>query len=105
MTQCAKPSITVIDGELTFGCETENVTFHTYYNYNGGNGNAESNKVVLVGTVTCTVTVYASKEGYLDSENASSTVELNVSVKGDVDGDGKVDVADHVELTKIIMGE
>ena len=53
-----------------------------------------------------TVTVYASKEGYIDSEVASVSFQLaGAGKKGDVNGDNKVDVADHVELSKIIMNQ
>ena len=53
-----------------------------------------------------TVSVYASKEGYTDSEVASKSFQVaGAGKKGDVNGDGDVNVADHVELSKIILGQ
>lgn len=49
-----------------------------------------------------TLNVFAAKSGYLNSDVV--TYEFNGLV-GDVDGDGKVNVADHVELSKIIMAQ
>ena len=51
-----------------------------------------------------TVSVYASKDGYTDSEVARASFQVaGAGKKGDVNGDNKVDVADHVELSKIIL--
>ena len=53
-----------------------------------------------------TITVYASKEGFVDSEVARTTFQIAAAgKKGDVNGDNKVDVADHVELSNIILNQ
>ena len=53
------------------------------------------------------VSVYAAKTGYINSETA--TAEFNISsdiiMSGDVNNDGKVNVADHVKLSEIIMNQ
>ena len=52
------------------------------------------------------VSVYAMKTGYEDSDVA--TAEFTMSgggLKGDTNGDGKVDVEDVVETVNIILGE
>ena len=54
---------------------------------------------------TYKVTVYATKAGYNNSDAATIEIQANSGVKGDVDGDGKVNVADHVELSKIILNQ
>ncbi len=53
------------------------------------------------------VVVVASKDGYRDSDEAVAEFPLLdvKGVRGDLTGDGVVNVADHVELTKIIMNQ
>lgn len=52
---------------------------------------------------TYTVSVYAKREGYLDSEVATSTITL--STVGDVNGDGKLTIADVTSLVNAILGK
>ena len=59
---------------------------------------------------TYNVSVYATKDGYEASDVATKEITISggsseqpSAIKGDVNEDGKVDVADHVELSKIIM--
>ena len=49
------------------------------------------------------VSVYAQKEGYLDSEEAVKVFDL--SAVGDVDGNGQIDIADVTALVNIILGK
>jgi hypothetical protein len=49
------------------------------------------------------VSVFATKTGYERSDAATKQFTIVNGLKGDVDGDGVVNVADHVELSKIIM--
>ena len=53
------------------------------------------------------ITVYATKAGYENSDVTTKEIEIKgdnkAIVVGDVDGDGKVNVADHVKLSDIIM--
>ena len=53
------------------------------------------------------ITVYASKPGYETSNAATTefTGGATGGMRGDLNGDGKVDVADHVELSSIIMDQ
>lgn len=96
--KCATPTITYTeDGELVFNCETEGVDF--LYNFSSS-GSSLGNKAVL--TDNLIVTVYAVKSGYANSEPV--TAEFTAKGRlGDLNGDGKVDVADHVKLSSIIM--
>ena len=103
--KCAKPTIKIVDGEVSFECETEGVTFKWYYSFNGGNAENAGNKVILGGKTKCHVTVYAAKDGYVDSDVAETDVELYVGKKGDTNGDGVVNVGDLVTTTNIIMGK
>lgn len=96
--KCAKPTITYTkDGELVFDCETEGVDF--LYNFSSS-GSSLGNKAVM--TDHLIVTVYAVKSGYANSEPV--TAEFTPAGKlGDLNADGKVNVADHVKLTQLIM--
>jgi hypothetical protein len=96
--KCAMPTITYTkDGELVFSCETEGVDF--LYNFSSS-GSSLGNKAVL--TDNLIVTVYAIKSGYANSEPV--TAEFTPKGRlGDLNGDGKVNVADHVKLSSLIM--
>ena len=102
-TKCATPTINISGGLLSFNCTTEGVTFHVSYNYSGANETLESNQLKLAGTTTCHVSVYATKEGYENSEVATADVELQVGKKGDVNQDGEVTITDAVGVVNIIL--
>ena len=101
--KCATPTIAFVNGELTFSCETEGVEYAyeiTCADVKKGN----ASKVTISGKYN--VSVYATKEGYEDSDVA--TMEFTLGSNGavcDVNGDGKVDVVDIVALIKIIAGQ
>ena len=101
--KCATPTIKINGGELTFECETEGVTFNAAYSYNSGSGNVTGNKMILSGATNCHVTVYATKEGYQDSDVATADVELQVGKRGDVNMDGVVSITDAVTVVNIIL--
>jgi len=103
--RCAKPTISVVDGKLSFECETEDVTFKSSYTYKNGSTEAEGKDLIIAGTTTCHVMVYAMKDGYLNSEVATADVELYVGKKGDADGNGVVDIADAVHIVNFIVGK
>lgn len=97
--KCATPTITYSDGKITFSCDTEGVDFVSEITIADAKKNYSSE--ITIGNVY-TVTVYATKPGYDDSEKA--TLNFTASgLQGDVNGDGQVDVADHVKLSEIIM--
>lgn len=104
--KCAKPEISYENGRVKFTCETEGVEYisdvvladqHKYYDA----------EIQL--SQTYKVSVYATKAGYDNS--AVTTREIVITgngkaiVVGDVDGDGKVNVTDHVKLSEIIMNK
>ena len=105
MKQCNKPLITFADGKLIFTCDTEgaecvatitDADIKTHY----------GNEIPL--TMTYTVSVYATKEGYKNSDVVTKIIDLTGTagsgVYGDVNGDGVVNAADVVKVTNIIMG-
>ena len=102
--KCAKPEISFINGKVSFSCETEGVEYisevtladtHKYYD----------SEIEL--SQTYKVSVYATKANYINSDVTTRDIVITGTGKaiiiGDVDGDGKVNVADHVELNNIIM--
>ena len=100
--KCSTPTITYENGKLTFDCETEGVEYVSSITppsaFNSGS------KTVSMPT-TYKVTVYATKEGYENSDVA--TKEINVGgtmgIKGDVNEDGTVNGTDIQEVINIIV--
>ena len=104
--KCATPEISWADGKLSFNCETEGATcFYTITSDDFKSG--YDNNVQLC--MKYKVSVYAIKAGYDKSEVTTREIVITDSGKaiivGDMNGDGKVNVVDHVELSKIIMGQ
>ena len=100
--KCKTPTISLVGDKLTFASNTEGAVFHYTVSCSDTQNGVASKDVNL--TKTITVSVYATKDGYNDSEVTTSTFKVSGSgMPGDVNGDNKVDVADHVELSKIIL--
>ena len=99
--KCATPTISYESGRLTFDCETDNVEF--VYNVVPAPGmSGKGNDVELKPMFT--VSVYATKDGFVDSEVATMeiTVEGGSGMKGDVNGDGEVGIGDIITITNIM---
>ncbi len=102
--KCETPTITVEGGIIKFDCKTSGVIFH--YNISSADAKSDIANSSIEVKNDYTITVYASKEGFVDSEVARTTFQIAAAgMKGDVNGDKKVDVADHVELSKIILNQ
>lgn len=101
--KCEKPVITFINGKLSFSCATPGVDFHwTIKNSNSEDGSGVSSELYP----SFTVSVVATKEGYVSSDMETRQFDCNTGgLKGDVDGNGVVNVADHVKLSAIIFGK
>lgn len=100
--KCANPTISVIDGKLSFSCETEDVEYH-YAISNNSPASGVGNDVAF--SQKYTISVYASKRGYENSDTAIAEVTATVGLNGDANGDRVIDVADIVKVTNIIMGK
>ena len=99
--KCATPTISVHDGKLSFTCETEGVTF-CYSVTPPSSFQGEGNDVTLSNKYT--VSVYAKKEGYENSETVIKEIEINgQNGSQDVNGDGIVDTQDVLEIYKYIQ--
>ena len=105
-SKCATPTISIEDGKIKFSCETEGAKFVSTVSTTDTKNYYDAE---LTLAYKYKVTVYATKVGYDYSDTATREIVITENGKaflvGDVDGDGQVNVADHVELTKIIMNE
>ncbi len=100
--KCEKPTILYANGELTFGCATEGVEFHWSIN-NGTNTDGKGSKVTF--SPKTTVSVYASKEGYKDSDTATLVISGSGGLKGDVNNNGGIDIGDAVTIVNFLVGK
>ena len=99
LEQCAKPTITTKDGKLSFSSETEGATF-VYHLTTPSSADGEGQTMEL--PTTYTLSVYAKKEGFKNSETVTKTFDVR-GMKGDVDGDGNVDATDITKLIDILL--
>ena len=99
LEQCAKPTITMTDGILSFSCDTEGATF-VYHLTTPSSADGEGQTMGL--PTTYTLSVYAKKEGYKNSETVTTTFDIR-GLKGDVDGNNTVDATDLTKLIDILL--
>ena len=100
MPKCATPTISIEGGKVRFSCETDGVEY-AYEIENLDMKQGFANEINLRGTYK--VSVYATKAGYDNSDIA--TVEFSLGdggMKGDVNGDKLVDIADVTAVINII---
>ena len=71
MKKCAPPIISYVDGEVVFACETEGAIIKSEVNENAA-GKFEGTRIPL--TPTYTISAYATKENYEDSDIATATL-------------------------------
>ena len=100
--KCTTPAIAFENGKVTFSCETEDVEF--VYSFSSASANHQvGNNVSLPSTYT--VTVYATKEGYENSETVTKEIDVR-GMKGDMNDDGTLSVTDvGILITTILQGE
>lgn len=98
--KCATPIITYANGQVHFACETEDVAFVPTVTCTPTQ--LQDGNVLDIGG-TFTVSVYATKEGYVNSDIATKTITINKL--GDIDGDGQLSVTDVTSLVNAILGK
>ena len=79
---CATPTISYKNGKLSYNCETEGAICHTTIT-NEDIKSFDGNEIDL--TVTYNISVYATKDGYFDSDVANATlcwIEVNPQNEG-----------------------
>lgn len=99
---CVTPTISIKAGELEFSCMTKGAKIH--YEMCGtqaSSGTIEEGKVSIPTHIT--VAAYATANGYRRSETVEYQLPFNPGLRGDVNQDGEVTVADVIEVTNIIL--
>ena len=99
--QCAMPTIAYKDGKLLFECETEGVEFVSHFSTPAS---ADSNSSEVLLPTVYTVTVYAKKDGYLNSDVVTKEIDVR-GLAGDANGDGEITISDIVSFLNIILGK
>ena len=102
--KCDTPTVCYSDGKIEFGCKTEGVEYVSEVK----NGDMKKYNVAEITlSLIYEVSVYAQKAGYENSEVVTREIIITGNGKaivvGDANGDGKVDAADIVTTTNIIM--
>lgn len=101
VNKCATPTIEYSNGNVICNCETDGVKY--VYQIGPVIVQRESESGRFAFAPTYEIKVYATREGYKDSDTASLIVSLtNV---GDVNGDGQVSIADVTSLVNAILGK
>ena len=105
LPKCSKPEVHFNDGIISFSCETEGVSYVPEMSLVDKSSNNLDN-IHLASKYK--VSVYATKNGYRNSDVTTAEIIMGYGqavMLGDVDGSGKVNVADHVKLSDIIMNK
>ena len=105
LPKCSKPEVNFNDGIISFSCETEGVSYVSELSLADNSTNNLDN-INLASKYK--VSVYATKKGYRNSDITTAEIIAGYGqavMLGDVDGDGIVNVADHVKLSDIIMNK
>ena len=100
--KCATPTIAFVDGILTFECETEGVEFVNTITASVDESPTGNNVLLPELKTTYHVSVYAVKEGYVNSDVATMDIDFQPKT-GDVNGDSEVTIADAVAVVDIIL--
>ena len=103
--KCAIPVISFVDGKVSITCETEGAEFVSDVTVADAKKYYDSEFNL---SQTYKITVYAVKTGYDNSDVVTREIVIDngqSSLFGDLNKDGKVDVADHVKLSDIIMNK
>lgn len=102
--KCGLPTISCKEGNIYFDCPTEDVSFVSEITVNGAKKYFDN---TISSPKSFKISVYATKKGYENSDTATAEFDFSSDTarSGDVDGNGEVNVADHVKLSDIIMGK
>lgn len=103
--KCATPVISYENGKFKFTSSTEGASFKSTFAYNATSTEMDGNEVAVPSTITFHVSVYATKDGYENSDTATKDIEVNVNSSkiGDINNDGKVTVTDSLMILDMIL--
>lgn len=99
--KCSKPIIIYNNGRVSFSCDTDGVEFVS--EITAPDAKKYNDSTICLNSIYI-ISVYAKREGYDNSETITAEIVVEGDLRGDLNGDGEVNVTDHVELTKIILG-
>ncbi len=113
--KCSTPTIIYKKGRLEFSCSTPGARFVSSVTTTDVKAESEGSSIDL--TASYIVTVYAVAAGYDNSDSVTAsikwgdgtleveniTVESTKDNKGDVNGDGTVDVSDYIGVANLIL--
>ena len=99
--KCATPTISFKNGKTYFECETPDVTYH--YSITSPKIMTNLGDDVKV-DLSYSLQVYASKDGYLDSDTATQDIDVR-GLKGDVNDDGDVTAQDASLILQKVAGK
>lgn len=103
-TPCSAPVINYENGKLTFSSDTEDVTYHyTVTPIAEAEQTTSESTIVIHAPKQYTISVYASKDNYINSETVTKTIDAGIIA--DVNRDGKITVADANEIVNIYLGK
>ncbi|MBR2184938.1 MAG: leucine-rich repeat domain-containing protein [Prevotella sp.] len=104
--KCATPTINYENGILTFNCDTEGVEYHYDY-YSSDSGSGIDDKVIIPQARNITINVYATKNGYQQSDTVTKEIDLGTAgLRGDLNGDGVVNMPDAMFIVnKVLKGK
>ena len=99
--KCATPTISFKNGKTYFECETPDVTYH--YSITSPKIMTNLGDDVKV-DLSYSLQVYASKDGYLNSDIATQDIDVR-GLKGDVNDDGDVTAQDASLILQKVAGK
>lgn len=103
--KCVPPTITFLpNGKIKVESATEGAACVT--NITASNAEPLSDGEISLNTplIVYTVTSYATKEGYYDSEVTTATFRYE-KTEGDMNGDGMLNITDVIHLVNMILGQ
>jgi hypothetical protein len=97
--KCATPTMSFANGKLMFDCETEGVEFVPSVSLVDMQDNSQLELLSVY-----RFSVYAKKEGYVDSDALAVNIDLN-KLNGDINHDGQYTIADAVAIVNNILND